>query len=192
LVGSARCSHLGASLGTRRRRRERVKPLARIPQRRLVEEIGRGVCDPHLRETECVRAGRGFDDVPDRELVANDQRDRLRPPQQTPQGVGVAADGVVEALSVRKALAAPVLVLPSPVGADRLAVEATRTDLVEVWLDEERNVPSVQRELNSFPRAEETGRDREVDVEVGELLAESTGLFGSARCEADRPGGVAA
>jgi hypothetical protein len=28
--------------------------------------------------------------------------------------------------------------------------------------------------------------DREVDVEVGELLAESTGLFGSVRCEADR------
>jgi hypothetical protein len=98
--------------------------LGRTPQRRLVEEIGRGVCDPYLRETECVRAGRGFDDVPDRELVANDQRDRLRPPQQTPQGVGVAADSVVEALSVRKALATPVLVFPSPVGADRLAVEA--------------------------------------------------------------------
>jgi hypothetical protein len=93
---------------------------------------------------------------------------------------------------VRKALAAPVLVLPSPVGADRLAVEAARTDLVEVWLDEERNVPSVQRELNRFPRAEGTRRDREVDVKFGEVLAESTGLFGSVRCEADRPGGVAA
>jgi hypothetical protein len=55
---ASQCSHLGASFGTRRRQRKRVEPLDRIPRRRLVEEIGRGVCDLRLRETECVRAGR--------------------------------------------------------------------------------------------------------------------------------------
>jgi len=42
-------------------------------------------------QAELVQTGRCLDDVSDREFVADDQRDRLRPPQQAPQGAGVSA-----------------------------------------------------------------------------------------------------
>jgi hypothetical protein len=80
------------------------------------------------------------------------------------------------------------LLLPGPVGLDRRAVEDAGLDFVQPRLDEERNGAVPQRELGRLARALEACAEGEIELEVGNLVAEFPRLSSPPRSE---PGGGA-
>lgn len=154
------------------RRRPRIEAFGCTLDGALVEEVRHRVRDPRLGSVRFAHYRGGLEDVPERELVSDDQRDGFLPREEADQSVRVTANRLVQAFTTREALAARVPLLPRPVGLDRSSVEDSGPDFIEVSLDDDRDIPTLQRKVKRLPSPREPRADREIDLDVGDLRTE--------------------
>ena len=93
------------------------------------------------------------------------------------EGGGIACGGLGEALAAREAIGPRMCVLPLPVVGERAAFELTDSDVVEVLVDDLRNLrrAAAEGEGRRLLGSRETRGDADVDRQRRELHAERLG-----------------
>jgi hypothetical protein len=120
----------------------------------LVEEVRDRVGKVRAGLGRAAGSGRRGD-VPQGELVGDDEDDGSCSGQEPAQRARVPPQRVVEAFAMGQPVAVGVLAELVPVSLDRLAVQVAGPDLIEARFDQDRYRPAAQRDADRFPGAQQ-------------------------------------